>query len=123
MKTINAKQMDEKFCCNDNAVVIDVLPAEYFNKEHIPGAINIPVESRDFLEKVAKTVKGKTQDIAVYCANAQCTASGDAAKKLMAAGYTGVHKFPGGLKEWKDSGHATEGSGGKEGKAECGSCC
>lgn len=120
MKTVNAKQMDEKFCCNDNAVVIDVLPKEYFDREHIPGAINIPVESKDFIDRVAKKTKSKAQEIAVYCANEQCTASHDAAEKLAKAGYTHISRFTGGLKEWKDSGHKTQG---KETGKHGGGCC
>ena len=54
MKSLTAIEFDEKFGSNDNAVVINVLPADSFDKEHIPGSINIPLESPDFLERVAK---------------------------------------------------------------------
>lgn len=126
MKTVTAKQVNDKFFSNDNAIIIDVLPKEHFDREHIPGAINVPLESKDFTALVARKAKNKAQDILVYCANTQCTASEDAAKKLTAAGYTAVHRFTGGLKEWKDSGHKVEGTMGKsskESKSGCGGSC
>lgn len=126
MKTLNAKQVEDKFSSNDNAIIIDVLPKESFDKGHIPGAINIPLESKDFAALVAKKATSKAQDILVYCASAQCTASEDAAKKLAAAGYTAIHRFTGGLKEWKDSSHKVEGTmekSGKESKVKSGGCC
>ncbi|HEY8189758.1 MAG TPA: rhodanese-like domain-containing protein [Micavibrio sp.] len=105
MKSLTAIEFDEKFGSNDNAVVINVLSADSFDKEHIPGSINVPLESPDFLERVAKKVKDKNAEIVVYCAKTECTASEQAAEKLTEAGYTKVYDFTGGLKEWKDSGH------------------
>lgn len=122
MKSLTATEFDEKFGSNDNAVVINVLSADSFNKEHIPGSINIPLESPDFLERVARKVKGKNAEIVVYCAKTECSASERAAEKLTEAGYTRVYDFTGGMKEWKDSGHNIASGTEKSGKTT-GGCC
>jgi rhodanese-related sulfurtransferase len=109
MKTLTAQQFEEKFGSNDNAVVINVLDEESYNKEHIPGSISIPLESSDFVEQVGKKVKNdKAAQIVVYCAKTECPASEQAAEKLAEAGYTNVYDFEGGMKEWIDSGHNVE---------------
>lgn len=109
MKTLTAQQFEEKFGSNDNAVVINVLSKEYYDKEHIPGSISIPLKSADFLEQVGRKVKNnKAAQIVVYCAKTECPASEDAAEKLTEAGYTNVYDFEGGMKEWIDSGHNVE---------------
>jgi len=126
MRTIDAQQMDEKFCCNDNAIVINVLSKEYFDKEHIPGSINIPLESKDFLEQVKRRIHDKSQDIVVYCAKTECTASEEAAEKLTAAGYENVYDFEGGMKEWREAGHPVEPEQSRKGKTDenmSGACC
>lgn len=120
MKTLTAQQFEEKFGSNDNAVVINVLAKESYDKEHIPGSISIPLESPDFLEKVAKKVKGKNAEIVVYCAKTECPASEQAAEKLAKAGYTNVYDFEGGMKEWIDSGHNVESGVGATDKVKTG---
>lgn len=112
MKTLTAQKFEKQFGSNDNAVVINVLSEENFAKEHIPGSINIPLESDDFLERVARKVRDKSREIVVYCAKTECTASEDAAATLEKAGYTNVYDFTGGMKEWKDTGHDIESGGG-----------
>jgi rhodanese-related sulfurtransferase len=108
MKNLDKTQFEEKFAGNDNAVVINVLPREYYTKEHIPGSINIPVGSEDFLEEIESAVPSKDTEVVVYCAKTECTASEDAARTLEKAGYTNVYDFTGGMKEWKDGGGKTE---------------
>jgi rhodanese-related sulfurtransferase len=82
--------------------LVDVLPGEYFEKEHIPGAISIPYEE---IEKKAPGTLGKGETIVVYCASYECPASTEVAKKLMGMGYTNVFDYKGGVKEWKEAGY------------------
>jgi len=89
--------MDEK----ENMTLIDVLPKENFQKQHIPGAINIPFkDNADFLKEVAQHVALKDQRIVVYCAGTQCPLSKEAAQKLESAGYTNVQAFEEGVEGW-----------------------
>lgn len=93
------KEKDKEF------VLIGVLGKEYFEEEHIPGAINIPYEdiASEALERF-----DKDQRIVVYCKNKACTASPEAAKKLDKIGFEHVYDYDVGLQGWKDSGHQTE---------------
>jgi rhodanese-related sulfurtransferase len=77
-------------------VVIDVLPKEYYDKAHIDGAINIPLNELE--AKAAELDKNKK--IVVYCASYTCHASTAAAKILTKLGFKDVHDYKGGIKEW-----------------------
>ncbi len=107
-KTIDKNGLDEKI---GEAVLINVLGEENFANEHIPGSINIPVNAPDFLEQVEDHVASKDEEIVVYCAHEQCSASEQAGDRLEDAGYTNVCRFTGGMKEWKDGGGEIEGRG------------
>ncbi|MBL0215277.1 MAG: rhodanese-like domain-containing protein [Myxococcales bacterium] len=54
----------------EGAAVVDVRTAGEFAEEHLPGAINVPVESiREHLAEVDKLVGGdKAKAVVVYCA-------------------------------------------------------
>lgn len=78
--------------------LVNVLPEEYFVKDHIPGSVNIPYEHLEEFEHKFE----KSKELVVYCASVQCSAGPDTAKKLQARGFTNVRDFPGGTKEWRD---------------------
>lgn len=105
METITADQLAEMRNDDQNLVVIDVLDEEYYNKEHLPGAINIPFE--DIASESLKRFD-KDQRIVVYCKNKACTASPAAAEKLDDLGFENIYDFELGLQGWKDSGRETE---------------
>ena len=48
--------------------------------------------------------------VVVYCSDRSCSASRIVAQKLIAAGYTDVRHYPGGLAEWHAAGYPLEGS-------------
>lgn len=104
MQTLNRQQVEERIETNDNALLINVLPEESFDKEHIPGSINIPAGADDFVKMVEKKVQDKSQEVIVYCASKECTASDQAAEMLEKAGFTNVEHFAGGMEEWNGSG-------------------
>ncbi|PIQ87828.1 MAG: sulfurtransferase [Candidatus Omnitrophica bacterium CG11_big_fil_rev_8_21_14_0_20_43_6] len=87
--------------------LVDVLGKDSYEKEHIPGAISIPL---DDIEKKADSLLGKDDTIIVYCASFICTASTSAAEKLLEMGYKNVLDYKGGLKDYKEAGLALEGS-------------
>ncbi len=86
---------------NEVFILVDVLSPESYGKEHIPGAINIPL--RD-IEKKSKKLLKKGREIVVYCDSFQCTMSSQAAEILTRLGYKYVYVFEGGLQAWKDAG-------------------
>ncbi len=81
--------------------VVDVLAEDHFEKEHIPGAVNIPVGK---IEKYAEDKLGKDDLIVVYCANRDCQASPKAAGKLEDAGFKHIFDYEDGLADYKEAG-------------------
>ena len=104
MKTISKEELKDKLS-NQDTVIIEVLKPEKYKKEHIKGAINIP------LKKIATEAKKRfnmDQEIVVYCSDYECTSSPTAAKKLNDAGFSNVYDYEGGKKEWKEAGYPME---------------
>jgi rhodanese-related sulfurtransferase len=52
----------------DGAQVVEVLPREEYEEEHLPGAISIPLKTLD--EKTA-SILGKDRPVVVYCHDLQ----------------------------------------------------
>ena len=92
------KTMNEAL--HEDFVLINVLPRDTFNEQHIRTSINIPVEREDFTELVDLVSGGKQRKIVVYCASFDCDASPKAAGKLEEAGFTAVYDHEGGTKDW-----------------------
>jgi len=89
---------------NEEYVLVDILPSQHFNQEHIPGAINIPFES---LESEAPKVLSKTKRIIVYGDEHTDATSAKAASLLESMGYRKVSDFDGGIYAWKHAGYKT----------------
>jgi len=87
--------------------LVNVLDREYFEKEHIPGSISLPVES---IAADAEKSLNKSDTIVVYCAGFQCQASTYAAEKLEAMGFFNVFDYKGGMQEYKHAGLPLEGA-------------
>lgn len=76
--------------------IVDVRTAAEFADGHIPGAVNIDVNSPDFAQQIAKLNTSKT--IALYCRSGR--RSKIAAEKVTAAGYK-VVELDGGILSWR----------------------
>jgi len=111
MKKVSAKELQTMLRGGDDVALINVLPEESFREKHIPGSINVPVGSEDFLGRVKSAVAGRPDGVVVYCASTTCDASPKAARKLEQAGFPNVYDFEGGVKEWEESSLPLEGSG------------
>lgn len=81
-------------------VLINVLPREAFNQQHIRTSINIPVDQPGFVNKVTAIVGDKQRPIVVYCASFDCDASQLAAEKLESAGFECIFDYEGGAQDW-----------------------
>ena len=84
-------------------VVIDARSPESFQREHIPGAINIPhrmmsAESTSTLDRAALIV--------TYCDGIGCNGSTKGAINMLNLGFR-VKELMGGLDWWKRDGHQT----------------
>ena len=94
-----------------NIIVIDARQAHGFEKEHIPGAINLPhkemnIESTQHLDKSVTYV--------CYCDGIGCNASTKGALNMTKLGFK-VKELIGGIEWWKFDAYATEGTNGSKG--------
>ncbi|WP_340105328.1 rhodanese-like domain-containing protein [Rhodohalobacter sp. 8-1] len=101
MNTLSANDVRESMNSTEDTILVNTLDADSFQAKHIPGSINIPTAK---IDNIAGTVlPDKNQEIIVYCANEDCTASPEAAEKLEGMGYTNVYDFEAGLSGWLKS--------------------
>lgn len=109
-KTITTQDLKEKLDRGEDLLLIDVLPADSYRQNHLPGAINISVGEDDLVEQVEEKAGGdKDQEIVVYCNSPECLASPGAAQKLTKAGFNNVLAYEGGILEWQQAGLELEG--------------
>ena len=80
---------------DSGAVLIDVRTSEEFNREHIPNAVNIPLDQLDTIGY------SKDTKIIVYCQSGM--RSREAVNKLADIGYTNLYDLDGGLLNWGGS--------------------
>ena len=109
MRTINAMELRDRLNLSENMLLLNALTREEFEREHIPGSDNAPVEAPDFVHQVERLAGSKERPIVVYCADRECHASQRAAKMLDDAQFTNVSRFEGGLKVWKKMGFGVSG--------------
>ncbi|MBA3903848.1 MAG: hypothetical protein C0522_09280 [Rhodocyclaceae bacterium] len=81
---------------NGEAVVIDVRPSSEFSAGHIPGAINVPLESLP--RQLKKLPKG--QEIVAYCRGPYCMLAFEAVEQLRKKGFR-ARRLEDGFPEWK----------------------
>ena len=89
---------------DSNTVVIDARSKEAFDREHIPGAVNLPHAAMS-VATTAELDRAKTY--VTYCDGIGCNASTKGALNLARLGFT-VKELLGGLDWWKRDGHDTE---------------
>ena len=55
---------DAKRLINDGAQVVEVLPRDEYEEEHLPGAIHLPLRK---IEREARSVLDPSRPVIVYC--------------------------------------------------------
>jgi rhodanese-related sulfurtransferase len=112
------KSAVQKYLKTRRVLVIDALPKEYYEREHIPGAINMYHITarrksnndikRDILKKLPAYLKKKSVisaikkiPIIVYCYSKDCGAARDLVIRLYKAGFHNVLHYAGGIMDWK----------------------
>jgi rhodanese-related sulfurtransferase len=105
LRSINREEL-LSLLSNPHTVLLEALPAKYFNDGHIPGARWFPHDRARELAPVA--IARKADPVVVYCASATCMNSKAAAKLLTDLGYSDVRVYEGGKADWADAGLAFE---------------
>jgi len=103
MKTLTALQLRD-FLSTGAPLLLHVLPEEHFAARRIAGAVNACCYETAFLDQVRGLAARPDTPLVVYGEGALSLDSEDAAARLVAAGYTDVSDFRGGLKEWEAAG-------------------
>ncbi len=103
--TISTPELESKIENGEDFTLIDVLGADHFEEEHLPGAVNIPL---DQIAEEALDRFDKDDDLVVYCASESCQASPKAAEKLESLGFENVKDYEPGIKGWKETGNPVE---------------
>ncbi len=105
-KILTREELERMMERNEDFVLVDVSSPESYERGHIPGAINIPLEE---IEKKAGKVLNRRERIFVYSRDSRC--SHEAARKLVDLGFARVWDYEGGLEDWREGGYPVIGSG------------
>ena len=100
-ETITSHEAAEMMATESGYVVVDVRGKEEYDKGHIPGAINIPIDSlkQDIRNNEAiPELADKKKVYLIYCRSGR--RSNEAAKLLSSFGYKHIYEF-GGIVDWK----------------------
>ena len=87
-------------------ILVETLSPQSYEKEHLPGAINIPKER--VRELAPELLPDKNAEIVVYCANTACQSSVQTAQALAGLGYTNVADYEAGKADWIEAGLPVE---------------
>jgi len=122
IKKITRDELQRMIDSGQKFKLVDVLEESHYDKEHIKGAISIPLNE---LKNKAPKLLRKDETIVVYCASFDCQASTKGAEVLLSLGYKDVLDYKGGIQDYKEGGLPLEGSlhGLASKKASACSCC
>ncbi len=87
-----------------NIVIVDTRSSVAYQKEHIPGAINLP--HRNMNHEATRHID-KSALVVTYCDGIGCNASTKGALNMLKLGFR-VKELIGGLDWWKRDGHQTD---------------
>ena len=89
------------------AQLVEVTPAWLYKKEHLPQAVNIPLEN--MTAERTRSLR-KDQAVIVYCTDFQCDLSARAAWRLESMGFQEVYRYTPGKADWLAAGWEIEGT-------------
>ncbi|MDD4802539.1 MAG: rhodanese-like domain-containing protein [Syntrophomonas sp.] len=94
-KKITAKEAKSRIDSGEQIIIVDVRTEAEYISEHIPNAVLIPNET--IANSMPALLPALDAEILIYCRSGNRSAQ--AAKKLIAIGYTNVYDF-GGIANW-----------------------
>jgi rhodanese-related sulfurtransferase len=105
MTTITRTELARRIRRGD-VTVLEALPPAYYEREHLPGALNLP---HDLVDELAPSlVPDRSTTVVVYCSNTACQNSTIAARRLRELGYADVLKYAEGKEDWIGAGLPVE---------------
>jgi len=80
------------------AQLLEVLPADNYRQEHLPGAVNIPLP--ELTREKAEAQLDPERPVVVYCFDTECDLSSRGAAMLSAYGFAEVYDYTGSKVAW-----------------------
>jgi len=105
IQTITREELKSQVDRGERLALLDVRRPESYNKGHLPGAVNIPLNE---VESRAGELCEKNDPIVVYCGSFDCTLSPQAARILSELRFENVTEFSGGFAHWREAGYPVE---------------
>ena len=105
-RTISRQRIKSMLDSGAPITLVEALPQQYFAKQHLPGAINLPHD--EVAELAADLLPDKDALIVVYCASTECKNSGIARDALEQLGYTNALEYVEGKQDWLEAGYPVE---------------
>jgi rhodanese-related sulfurtransferase len=106
IKSVTRGEVQARIAANPSLVLLEALPAKYYDDGHLPGAKHFPHDRAR--ELAATVVPDKATEIVVYCASGTCQNSHIAARVLEQIGYTNLAVYAGGKQDWLEGGARLE---------------
>jgi CRP-like cAMP-binding protein/rhodanese-related sulfurtransferase len=97
----------EEFQHNET-IFLDARPANFYNRRHIKGAVNIPLALFDIVYMMTFAKEDKAKKIIVYGGTISKLYDLELAGKLLLRGYEQVRILEGGLTAWEGKGYPVE---------------
>lgn len=89
--------------------LVDLLPPDHFENQHIPGAKNACVFFVSFLDDLETIVPNKKGRVVLYGSSSRSHETKVAVEKMTRAGYQEIYQLEGGLEAWCEAGFVCEG--------------
>lgn len=93
--TTGPAELNQMIKDHENINIVDVRAREDYEKEHIPGAMNLPKDQWDTFAGLSREVTN-----AIYCYSEECHLAAAAAMKFSEHGFP-VMELEGGFDGWK----------------------
>jgi len=100
VQIINRRELERMLERRQDFVLIEALPEEDFETQHLPYAINIPLEDERFADRLREAVPEPEYDIVVYCSDPASAISREAARRIEDLGYVSVYQYQDGKVGW-----------------------
>ena len=101
-RILSRDELQARLGANPGLVLLEALPAKYYNDWHLPDARHFPHDQARQLAPFV--VPDRSAEIVVYCASRSCQNSHIAANVLRQIGYTDVTVYAGGKEDWREAG-------------------
>jgi rhodanese-related sulfurtransferase len=103
IKNVGVEEFD-RLRTGKNTITLDVRTAEEYTRGHVPGAVNVDWNAKDFAEKVAAL--DKSQTYLVHCAAG--VRSAKACARMTKLNFKKLYNLEGGFKAWEEAGKPVE---------------